>query len=97
MHLSGWCFAARLPIVKVEAVFWPPLTIVPVARFGLPSPDLVAAVDPRAGRSRFDDWIEVPPAAAGRDFRLHFTLGDGCVVLSGPALENARLGRGPAP
>ncbi len=61
--------------------------------FGLPSPDVAAGLDPRATHHRFEEWIDVPKALAGGDFRLQFTLGDGTVHIGGPALENYHSGR----
>ena len=92
MHLRGWCFDGRSPIERIEAVFPEPLSAVPLTGFGMPSPDVAASVAPEAAHNRFDGWIDVPAASAGRDFRLRFTLRDGTVVLGESAFENVRRG-----
>jgi hypothetical protein len=92
IHLRGWCFDRRSPIEKVEAVFAEPLTVVPLKGYGLLSPDVEAAMGFGAVHNRFDEWIDVPSASVGLDFRLQFTLKDGLVVLGSSVLENARIG-----
>jgi hypothetical protein len=89
IHLRGWCFENRLPITRVEAVFPEPLSTIPLRGFGLPSPDVAALVDPSASCCRFDESIDVPASASGRDFRLQFTLGDGTIVLGESILHYA--------
>lgn len=81
IHLRGWCFDDRLPIRKVEAVFPEPLAFVQLVSFGLPSPDVAKAVNPKAGNNRFDESVAIPSRTIGREFRLQFTLSDGTIVL----------------
>jgi len=95
MHLRGWCFEERMPIQRVEVLFSSPLPTVHLVRHGLPSPDLAKARGPGAALNRFDEWIDLPPGVAGREFRLQFTLGDGTIVLGNSVMEDAD-GRGPA-
>jgi hypothetical protein len=87
MHLRGWCFDSRKAIRGVEAVFAPPPAVVALPSFGLPSPDVAAALAPAAVSCRFDDWIDVPRLGASREVRLQFTLSDGTIVLGGPILD----------
>lgn len=97
IHLRGWCFDERSPITKVEAVFLEPRAVVPLLSFGRPSPDVAAAVNPRAGSNRFDEWIEVPPGSRGRTFRLQCTLGDGTIVLGSTDIDRGEPPPAPAP
>ena len=92
LRLRGWCFNASSPIVKVEAVFPEPATMVPLSSFGQPSSDVAASVHAGATRCRFDEWLRVPGEALGRDFRLRFTLADRSTVESESAIANACLG-----
>jgi SAM-dependent methyltransferase len=92
LHLSGWCFQAAPRVVKIEAVFPEPATIVPLRHLGLPSPDVAAAVDPAATHARFDEWLTVPNDALGFDFTLRFTFEDGTSADGGSALGNATAG-----
>ena len=82
IHLRGWCVHSSLPIRRVEAVFLEPLTVVPLATFGLPSPDVAAAVKPGATGNRFDEHLCKPSHVIGRRFRLQCVLGDGTVALA---------------
>jgi hypothetical protein len=81
IHLRGWCFDTRLPIQKVELVFCDPLLVLPLLKYGQPSPDVAASVSPKAGHNRFDESVAVPTTAIGCPFRLQFTLSDGTIVL----------------
>ncbi|MBI4626994.1 MAG: hypothetical protein HY736_27700 [Verrucomicrobia bacterium] len=104
LRLGGWCFNATPRITGVEAVF--PVTsassspsaasadpaIVPLASYGLPSPDVAADLDPAATHTRFDEFVAAPPEALGRDFTLRFTLADGSVIDGDSALGNALAG-----
>lgn len=92
MHLSGWCFDTRSPILKVDAVFPEPLTVVPLTSYGLPSPDVAAAVNPDARHNRFDECFIIPPHTVGHLFRLQFTLSDGTIVLGGSDIGDAAEG-----
>lgn len=93
IQLRGWCFSSESPVSKVEAKFVQPLFTATLSSFGLPSPDVAAGLDPTATHHRFDEWIDVPKALAGRDFRFQFTLGDGTVHIGGSALENYNSNR----
>jgi hypothetical protein len=88
MHLRGWCFDSRQAIRGVDVVLAPPLVVVALPSFGLPSPDVAAALAPAAASCRFDDWIDVPRFEGGREVRLQFTLADGTIVLGGPILDS---------
>jgi hypothetical protein len=81
IHLRGWCFDTRLPIQKVELVFCDPLLVLPLLKYGKPSPDVAASVSPKAAHNRFDESVAVPTTAIGCPFRLQFTLSDGTIVL----------------
>jgi hypothetical protein len=91
MHLGGWCFDDRMPIVAVEVVFSQPLVIVPLSNYRLPSPDVAAAVNPLAEHNRFDDWINIPSISVGRMFRLQFTLSNGTIVLGNSDIPRVDL------
>lgn len=92
MRVSGWCFASGPGIARVDVCFHPVDAPIPLLSFGLPSPDVATAVDPRAERARFADWISINETQRGRDFRLRFILGDGTTHESESAHENARAG-----
>jgi hypothetical protein len=81
IHIRGWCFDTRLPIQKVELVFCDPLLVLPLLKYGQPSPDVAALVSPKAAHNRFDESVAVPTTAIGCPFRLQFTLSDGTIVL----------------
>jgi hypothetical protein len=87
MHLRGWCFDSRQAIRGVEVVFASPPQAVALPSFGLPSPDVAAALAPAAVKCRFDDWIEVPRLDVDREVRMQFILADGTIVLGGPILD----------
>jgi hypothetical protein len=89
IHLRGWCFDLQTPIVEVAVGFESPAIIRRLTSFGLPSEDVAAAVDPRAGKCRFDEWLELPREAVGRDFKLHFTLAGGGVAQGGSVTASA--------
>jgi hypothetical protein len=96
MHLRGWCFDSRRPIRAVEVVFASPPAAASLASFGIPSPDVAAALAPEAAHCRFDDWIDVPRFGVDREVRLQFTLSDGTIVLGGPIRGDAVGGAEPA-
>ncbi|MSU22412.1 MAG: methyltransferase domain-containing protein [Opitutus sp.] len=92
MRVRGWCFQASPRIVKVEAVFPEPATVVPLVSFGLSSADVAAAIDPAATHCRFDEWLTLPAEAIGREFSLRFTLEDHAVLVGEGALRNSNDG-----
>lgn len=63
-------------------MFLEPLTVVPLATFGLPSPDVAAAVKPGATGNRFDEHLYKPSHVIGHRFRLQCVLGDGTIALA---------------
>ena len=91
-RVRGWCHHAPVPIVAVEAVFAELPGVFALRSLGLPSPDVAAAIDPAATACRFDEWLEVPAAALGRDFALRFTLADGSRLTGESAQGNAAAG-----
>src|SRR5438105_3502861 len=83
MRVRGWAYDADAAVVGAEAVFAEPACVVALKSYGLASPDVAQAVDPRATHCRFEQWLEVPEAALGKDFILRFTYRDGAVVVGG--------------
>jgi hypothetical protein len=92
MRLRGWCFAVEAIIAKVEVLF--PASAAPVTLFsyGLPSPDVATAVDPKAHHVRFDEWVALPESQRGRDFTLRIHFADGTATETASVAEAARLG-----
>jgi SAM-dependent methyltransferase len=88
LHLRGWAFHAGAPIASIEAVFPAPATVVPLRSFGQPSADVASAVDAAATHCRFDEWLDAPPEAIGRDFTFRLALADGAVLESGSVVAN---------
>jgi hypothetical protein len=92
VRLRGWCFNSSHAILKVDAVFPEPETIVPLKSFGQPSPDVAASLGANAANCRFEEWVEAPAEAVGRDFSLRFHLADGTAVMGGSVVANALIG-----
>lgn len=87
MRIRGWVHHSPVPVVAVDAVFTAPELVVRLQSFPRESPDLVSVLGSGAARSRFDEWLEIPDDALGRDFALHFTLADGAVQRTGSVHE----------
>lgn len=92
MQIAGWCFVPDARIARVDALFPAANTEVPLRSFGLPSPDVAAAVNPAATHVRFAEWISLPDAQRGRDFTLRLTLTDGRTLESPSVHSNCREG-----
>jgi hypothetical protein len=92
MKVRGWCFSPEAEIVSVEVLFPAAPSPVPLASFGLPSPDIAAAIDPTAHCARFDEWIDLPDEQRGRDFKLRVRLADGRSIDTGSVHTNCREG-----
>lgn len=92
LHLRGWCFNDSPQIQGIVAAFPEPATTVALRSYGQPSPDVAGGVHPAATHCRFDEWLDVPAEALGRDFALRFTLADGTVVDGGSVVANACRG-----
>src|SRR5476649_1142182 len=91
VHLRGWCFDSAAPIVAVEALFLDGEQPTRLASFGLPSPDLVAALQPDAHHARFDEWLPLPETQRGKNFKLRFRFADGTAAESSPLHQDADL------
>ncbi|MDD3179131.1 MAG: hypothetical protein PHQ04_02140 [Opitutaceae bacterium] len=89
MRLRGWCFIPGKQIKTVEVLFPTVATPVPLASYGLPSPDVAKAVSLDAHHVRFDEWVPLPQAQQGRDFTLLLRLADGSVCATSSVRENA--------
>lgn len=92
MRLRGWCFVPGEKIVAVDAVFPAHPEPVRLRSYGLPSPDVAAAIHPAADLARFDEWVPLPAAQRGRDFTLRIHLADGTAIETSSVHENARAG-----
>ncbi|MEN9636481.1 MAG: hypothetical protein RL077_4885 [Verrucomicrobiota bacterium] len=92
MRLRGWCFLPGASIVAIEVAFPTSLPPFRLSSFGLPSPDVAAAVDLAAHHARFEEWIPLPPAQSGHDFTLHLCLADGTRFETPSVHQNARAG-----
>lgn len=92
MRLRGWCFHSGAQIAAVEVLFPAVSTAVRLLSFGLPSPDVAAAINPNADHARFDEWIMLPDPQRGRDFTLRLHLTDQTVIETDSVHENARAG-----
>src|SRR4051812_9713073 len=85
LHLRGWCHHSPSAIVGVEAWFGTPPHVVRLTSYGLPSPDVAAAIDPGAQACRLDEWVVVPEEYLGRDFILRLSLADGSTLSTDSA------------
>ncbi len=92
MRLRGWCLVEGAAIRRIEAIFAKSSAPVTLASYGLPSPDVAAAVSEHARNARFDDWIVLPAEHRGQDFVLRIHTEDGRVVETSSVLDNARAG-----
>ena len=92
LRLRGWCFVPDASITEVYVRFDADGSRVKLASYGVPSPDVAAAVHPNATHARFEEWISVPAAQRGRDFILELVLEDGSRLESASVHENARAG-----
>ncbi|MBI4626995.1 MAG: class I SAM-dependent methyltransferase [Verrucomicrobia bacterium] len=90
LFLRGWCHDSTHRIVRVMAVFPEPMTVVPVLSFGQPSPDVAGALDARAANCRFEEWLDLPAEAAGRDFYLRFFFENQRTIVGHSALGKAK-------
>jgi hypothetical protein len=90
LFIRGWCHDPDRRIVRVMAVFPEPMAVVPLLSFGRPSPDVADNLGAGATQCRFEEWLEVPPEAAGRDFYLRFFFENRQTVVGRSALGKAK-------
>ncbi len=92
MWLRGWCFVRGAEIIAIDALFPAGSGPVRLVSFGLPSPDVAAAIDPSASHARFEEWVALPAGQSGRDFTLRLHLADGSALETTSVHQCARDG-----
>jgi len=93
MRLRGWFFhGPGGGVIRVEVKFPEIPAPVQITSYGLPSPDVAAAVHPAADYVRFDEWVPLPDAQRGRDFTFLLHLAGGTVIETSSVHENSRAG-----